>query len=91
MFVGFFALPAHALLQGMAEAYCAGVSAIFDASAAIPAFLGIQDDRNAAIFWVGNDDVFRAQKDAEVTTVADIGGEDDGAPRCRRIGRGIDG
>ena len=50
-----------------------GILTVIDAAAAVPAFLGMQDNRGFAFFRIGYIDIHRADLHAEVAAFAFIG------------------
>jgi hypothetical protein len=75
--------PVSSLLQRPVEFDGLGARAIVDASAAIPAFLGMQDDRALAPLGIRDEDVDGAAVHTDVATVADFMIKDDRpARRC---------
>jgi hypothetical protein len=69
---GGFILPVSPLLHGPVESYGAGTGAIINATAAVPAFVGVQDNRGLAFLMVGNIDIHLTDFHAMVTTVTDF-------------------
>ncbi len=70
------------MLQRPIEGNGSRLPAIHDTAAAVPAFVGMQDDRWISFFRVGDEDIHLADIDADIASCAELGIEDDG--RIRR-------
>ena len=86
---GFSAFPISSLLERPVEFYGPGTRAVVDASAAIPAFLGMQDDRALTLFRIGDENIRRAAVDTNIASVAYFRIEDSGSAWRRYIGNGV--
>ena len=67
---GFLTFPISPLLKRPVESNGAGTRAIVDTSAAIPAFLRMQDDGTSAFDRIRDENIRRAAVDTNIATVA---------------------
>ena len=82
---GGFVLPVPSQLEREVELDGPGTGTIVGAAAAIPAFLGMQDDRRLALFRMRYVHIDLACFNADVASVADIRIEDHRIIRCSDI------
>jgi len=83
---GFLVFPISSLLQRPIECGGSGTRAVIDAGAAIPAFLGMQDDRAPALVGIRDEYIDGAVVYTRIAPVAYLGIENDRSARSRRIG-----
>jgi hypothetical protein len=84
-----FALPISSLLQRPVKFNGSRRGTFIDASAAIPAFVGVQDYRRLTFLGIGYVDVHRTDLDTAVTSVADFSLENYRPAGCSHIGKRI--
>jgi hypothetical protein len=81
-FSGGFILPVAPLLERPVELASPGAGAIVDTAAAVPAFVGMKDNRRFALLGVGYINVYLADFNTMIAPVAYIGIKNHGVVRC---------
>jgi hypothetical protein len=71
MLSGILAHPASSLLQGPVELNSAGDRTLGDTGTAVPALIGMQNNRAFAFFRIGDIYIYGADFNTAVTTLAD--------------------
>ena len=84
-FSGGFVLPVAPLLERPVELDSPGTGAIIDTAAAIPAFVGVKNNRRFALLGMGYINVYLADFNTMVAPIADIRIENHGVVRCSDI------
>jgi hypothetical protein len=83
---GGFVLPVAPLLERPVELDSPGAGAIVDTAAAIPAFVGVKNNRRSALLGVGYINVYLADFNTMVAPITDIRIENHGVVRRGDVG-----
>jgi hypothetical protein len=76
-FAGGFVFPGASLLQRPIEGNGSRLPTIHDTAAAVPAFIGMQDDRRVSFFLIRDKDIHLADIDADIASCAEFGIKND--------------